>query len=106
MKRIILAGLVGGLIVFVWSAIAHMALGLGQIGLKSLPDEARVLQTFETSLPEDGLYFFPGRDMSKATTPVEDAAWLERYRTGPGGLMVYHRRGGELNFPRLLLVEC
>lgn len=105
MKRILVAGLVGGFIVFAWGAFSHMVLGLGQSGMKQFPAEEPILSSFEANLPEDGLYFFPGFDPNAATSPNQDPAWLEKFRTGPTGLMVYHRRGGEFSFPSLLLVE-
>jgi len=33
MSRILIAGLVGGIVVFIWSAFSHMVLPLGEAGL-------------------------------------------------------------------------
>ena len=56
--------IVGGVIVFVWSAVAHVATPLGTMGLKPLPDETRQIASF-TAIPSSGMYFFPGMDRSK-----------------------------------------
>jgi hypothetical protein len=36
-KRIILAGVLGGIAMFIWTAIAHMALPLGEAGIGEIP---------------------------------------------------------------------
>jgi hypothetical protein len=36
MQRTFLAALVGGIVVFVWGAVSHMALPLGEMGLARL----------------------------------------------------------------------
>jgi len=104
-KRILIAGLVGGVIVFGWGVVSHMVLPLGKTGLRSLPSEGPVLSALAGSVPEAGLYFFPGFDMEATQTPEQEAAWMERYRSGPAGLLVYRPRGGEPFTLSMLLVE-
>jgi hypothetical protein len=36
--RILLAGIVGGIAMFVWTSIAHMALPLGEAGIAEIPN--------------------------------------------------------------------
>ena len=36
MSRILIAGLVGGVIVFVWGAFSHMVLPIGEMGLSTM----------------------------------------------------------------------
>ena len=43
MTRILLAGLLAGLAVFAWESIAHMALPLGDAGIKPLSNEQAVV---------------------------------------------------------------
>ncbi len=104
MKRILLGGVVGGLIVFAWSAVQHMLLPLGAAGMSVLADEEAVLAPMR-SIRDPGFYFFPGMDMSKKPTPEEQAAWEERARTGPAGIMVVYPQGREPAFPRQLAME-
>lgn len=101
MKKIVFAALAGGLVVFVWGAISHMALPIGEMGLKNLPDEPAVLSALGASIPEPGLYFYPGLDM-KTATEEEQAAWAEKVKNGPSGLLLYRPNGGEAMSPRLL----
>lgn len=58
--KLIAASVVGGVIVFVWSAIAHMATPLGTAGVRVMANEDAVVGAMKASLPESGLYIFPG----------------------------------------------
>ena len=108
-KRILLGTLVGSVVVFVVSAAWHLAPGLGEIGVKALPAEDTVLAGMRTSLHEAGLYFFPAPDMSAGRTKEEkkadEAAYLERYRRGPSGILVYNPGGEGLNFGKLMAFQ-
>ena len=41
-KRIVVAGVVAGLVLFFWSFISHMVLPLGEVGISSLPADETV----------------------------------------------------------------
>ena len=41
--RIVLAGVLGGIVMFVWTSIAHMALPLGEAGIGEILNESAVL---------------------------------------------------------------
>lgn len=98
MKRIILAAILGGLIVFVWSAISHMFTPLGGAGLSVLPNEGPVLDALRANVPKSGLYFFPGMDMSKEPTPE----WRAKFKQGPSGLIAITAGPGQEMFPKQL----
>ncbi len=104
-KKIIFAGLVGGIVVFLVSGFFHMATNLGEYGIKTLPNEESTLSVMRTSIPESGLYLFPAADMSQGRSPASQAAHLEKYKTGPVGIMAYSREGGEFSFGKLLLIQ-
>jgi len=97
MKKII-GAIVGGLIVFIWSAISHTVLPVGAAGLKVIPEEREtvILETFKSNITEKGLYFFPGYDESQKMTPEEQQAWEEKYQSGPTGLLLIHPQGSSL----------
>lgn len=105
MKRTLLAGILAGIVVFVFSAILHMATPIGHMGLKSLPAEDAVLAAMRAGIPDAGLYFFPGMDVTKTPTEAEQKAWTERYVAGPTGLLVYSPGGKPPMMPRQLVVE-
>ncbi len=77
--RILIAGLVGGVAMFIWAAVGHDVLPLGSLGLKALPNEAAAIATIQASTGgKSGLYYFPAAQMS--TKPP----------AGPSGLLAYY----------------
>ncbi len=104
MKRILLAAILGGLIIFVWGAASHRFFSVGEMSLLTIPNENAVLETLKTNVPDAGIYFFPGEGMHGASD-AEKAAWEETYRTGPTGLLVYRPVGGDPMQPSLLINE-
>jgi hypothetical protein len=105
MKRLLIGGIVGGLILFVWSAFSHMVLPIGAMGLRSLPNENVVMPVMKDAIREPGLYIFPGMDLTRTLTSEEQAAWQERYRAGPVGLLVYRPQGENPMSPRQLITD-
>jgi len=93
MKRTILAAILGCVVLFIWGGLSHTVLFIGA-GFSPLPQEDAVLQVLKTSIPEKGLYLFPGKDFHHST-PEQDASWLEKFKTGPAGMIVYRPVGGE-----------
>ena len=85
--RWLIATLAGAATIFVWEGISHMVLLKGS-GFTSMSNEERIVSTLRTSLPGDGLYFFPSIDLRGSPTEEEKAAWEARFRAGPTG-MVY-----------------
>jgi len=97
-RRVIVAGILAGLTVFVWSAVSHMALPLGEIGVQPIPNESAMMATFDQNVKAKGLYFFPFE---------QDAAkWDESYRRNPHGILVLTPAGQPMNFGRLLATEA
>ena len=108
-RRIIIGGVLAGLATFVWGAISHMALGLGDVGIKGISNEAPVLAALQGNIKEAGFYFFPGLDRSPGLTKEQKAAvektWSEKYLAGPRGILVYHPDGETPMSPRQLLLQ-
>ncbi len=92
-KRILLAGLLGGIIVFAWGAIAHMVLPLGEVGIKELPGEEAILAAMRASIQQPGFYFFPGMGGHGESDPAAMKLWEEKYKQGPYGILIYHPAG-------------
>lgn len=100
-KRIFLAALAGSVVVFLVSSIWHMASGLGEVGIQNLPNEDAVLQAMRSSIHSSGFYFFPGVPSGTAA----QAMYLEKYKAGPTGILIYHPGGEDLAFGKLLSVQ-
>ena len=104
MGKLAVAALVGGLIVFAWGAVAHMATPLGMAGMSFLPDEGATIEGLRVSVPKTGMYIFPTEGMT-SKNEAEQKAWTEKIRRGPSGLLLYRAEGMEPMPPRMLVVE-
>lgn len=90
MKRILLAALLGGLAMFAWESIAHMALPLGQSGIHEIPNEQAVLSAMRSTLGEtSSMYFFP----AMGSAPNAMTEYDKKLAINPSGLLIYHPPG-------------
>jgi hypothetical protein len=105
MAKVVLGGLLAGIVVFFWGAFAHMVLPLGKMGVRQIPNEEPVLEAVRNSIREPGFYFLPGKDMSKQASESEEQAWLEKVKKGPVGVLIVRPSGGEAMSPRQLGTE-
>src|SRR4051794_34688428 len=103
--RLLLAAVLGGLVMFVWSAVGHMFLGIGEAGVMPMPNEAVVTSTLNGSLKETGIYFLPGMAMNKKPAQEEWEAWTAKYKQGPNGMLIYRTTGDEPMSAKQLGVE-
>jgi hypothetical protein len=97
-KRIILAGVLGAIAMFVWTAIAHMALPLGEAGIGEIPNDEAVLAALQTSAGnKTGLYILPGMGLGPDATHAQRSAAMKDYEAklakNPSGLLMYHPAG-------------
>jgi hypothetical protein len=99
-RRILLAGLLGGLAVFVWTSVAHMALPLGEAGVREIPNDRELLDAMHAKLGDaGGLYLFPGFGLPADATRAQKNAAMSDYgqklAANPSGLLVYHPPGAK-----------
>ena len=67
--KILLAGILGGIAMFIWTAIAHLVLPLGEAGISEIPNESAVLSAMQSNIGgQTGLYIFPGLGVGKNAT--------------------------------------
>jgi len=97
-KKLILAGVVGGVALFLWGGLSHMVLGLGEHGVQYLPQPQPVVAAMKASVPGSGLYYFPLTEASGKLTPEQEG--------GPWGILVYHASGASMAMSRQLITEC
>ena len=112
MKRIFLAGLLGGIAMFAWTSLAHLVLPLGTTGVQEIPNEAPVLAAMQASLGQNsGFYFFPGLGLGPNPSKEQERAGMQDYQkkldANPSGILIYRPAGSvkALN-PRQLGVEA
>jgi len=80
MKRIAIAGILGGVAMFIWMSIAHILLPLGQIGVSEIPNEQPVLAAIEGQIGStSGLYLFPGMGPGPNATRAQKNAAMKDY---------------------------
>jgi hypothetical protein len=109
-KRILLAGILGGIAMFAWSSIAHMVLPLGMTGIGEIPDEPAVLSAMQASMGgSSGLYMFPGMGLGPNPSMKDVNAAMPQYEkklaSNPHGILLYHPPGGKAMEPRQLVTE-
>ena len=108
--RILLAGILGGIVMFIWTSIAHMALPLGEAGINEIPNESAVLNAMQSSIGEKtGLYIFPGLGVGKNATREEKSEAMkqmqQRIAANPSGVLMYHPPGRPFAFGKSLAIE-
>lgn len=104
--RTLIAGIAGGVVLFVWGSIAHVALPLGEVGFSSLPNEDAVLDAMRANITAPGLYFLPWPDPAKRADEAAMKAHAEKATRGPVVFMAYQTQGvGEIQ-PGQLAVEA
>ena len=78
MGKILIGGVVGGIVIFFWGFVSHMLLPARRDGDATLPQEEGVAAAMKDEVPEPGLYFVPGRDMSKIAIAEEMQAHMDK----------------------------
>ncbi len=98
MTRIFLASLLGAIAMFIWTSIAHMALPLGEAGIKEIPNESAVLDAMQKNIgQQSGLYVFPGFGLGPDATHEQKSEAMkhmgENLANHPSGILMYHPAG-------------
>jgi hypothetical protein len=98
-RRIVPAGVLGGIAMFLWASLAHMVLPLGRTGVREIPDDGALLNTMHSALGESsGFYVFPGLGPSGSMQQYE-----QKLAANPSGLLIYHPPGGRgMTAPQLV----
>ena len=108
--RVLLTGLLAGSAMFVWSGIAHMALPLGEAGVREIPNEKPALNALQAALGESsGLYLFPGMGLGPDATKQQKTAAMQDYgkklAANPSGVLIYHPPGATPLAARMFITE-
>jgi hypothetical protein len=107
--RIILAGIVGGIVMFIWNFVAHDLLPLGEIGVHLIPNEDAVTSVLQTNLGDtSGFYVFPSGGLTPGATREQKGVAMkkaeEQMAAGAAGVLIY-RPKRIFNFPKRLGIE-
>jgi len=107
--RILLAGILGGIVMFIWNFVAHDLLPLGEMGVRLIPNEDAVTSVLQTNLGDNrGFYVFPSGGLTPGATREQKQAAMkkaeEQMAAGAGGVLIY-RPKRVFNFPKRLGIE-
>jgi hypothetical protein len=103
--RILIAGVLGGIVLFNWGFVSHMVLPLGMMGMRSIPDEGAVSVALKRDIPEPGMYMVPGMDLSKNPTAEQLKQREDKAKAGPSGLLIVNPLGVDPDLTPHLIKE-
>ena len=109
--RILLAGLLGAVAMFAWTAVAHMLLPLGEAGVQNtMNDEGLLSELKSTVKNKDGLYIYPTMGLPPDATHAQQSAAMEKYpeklKKNPSGFFIFHPAGSRpMNMGKFLTIE-
>ncbi|MGA9120134.1 MAG: hypothetical protein WB699_12290 [Bacteroidota bacterium] len=99
MRQFLLGGLVGGIIFFVWGAIAWTVLPFNSNALHTPMNEDAVLAALKQSMGGRGMYALPAMPRKEGLTADHYDAlqktWAEKYKAGPTALVMYNPHGSD-----------
>ena len=99
----------GGIALFAWESVSRMLTPLGDAGIQGLGNEAPVLAALKENVTAPGFYFFPAPEnkpgMTKQQQQQAMQVAMDKYRTGPAGMLIFHPDGAESLSPRQFLTQ-
>jgi hypothetical protein len=100
--RMLMAGVVGGVILFVWGFLAWGVLPIHKTTIHEISSQDSLITALQSALPQKGVYLFPSMSQNAPSAEAEKQ-WQERYRKGPVGMIVYDPAGSEPMMPMQML---
>jgi len=95
--RILIAALIGGIVMFIWGAVAHMALGLGNPGIRPPAHEDVVLSSLHEGLGnQPGVYILPWLDPNAMRDEAAVKAYGAKANASPYAWVVYLPQGEDM----------
>jgi hypothetical protein len=92
--RIVIAGIIGGIVMFIWLSIAHTVLPIGEMGVQLPVDQSAALSALaRTAVAGEGVYLYPSIAPEKLGDDVAMRAFVERNRSSPFAFVVYQPGG-------------
>jgi hypothetical protein len=104
--KVLLAGLVGGVVFFAAGAVLHILTPLAHVGLSAMDAtrEGVVIEVMKSAMNERRIYRFPGWDFADPQSG-EKEPYKSRNASGPTGLIVYAPGPGLTSMAQPLAVE-
>lgn len=88
--RGIVAAVIGGMVMFVWGALAHVALPIGMMGMRTASQQDVALAAVQAAASGGaGVYTLPGMPPDAWNDPAQKAAFQDKYRHSAYAFVVY-----------------
>ncbi len=93
MNKVLVPGILGGVVIFVWSFISWVVIPWHAAVMNNIPSGEQVAEILKNDGLEAGFYHHPG--MPEEQDENSQKAWTERYMKGPNiNFMIYSPVGG------------
>ena len=103
MNKVLIGGIVGGVVLFIWSALVWTVVPLHKPSLHNIPNEEAVIGALKANMGEKGLYVFPAMpDMGAGQTSAD--AYTQKMKQGPVGVIVFDPQGMDSMMPGQFIV--
>ncbi len=89
---------------FIWGVVSHLIFQIGDIGIKEIQNEDVVISSMKANMTEAGFYFFPAEGVSSQKSE-DQQKWVDKYKAGPVGIIIYQPIGKEPMSPVAMLTE-
>ena len=86
--RILIAGVLGGIVLFAWGFFAHTILPIGEMGMHQPVNEDAVLETVKSGLPNPGIYMLPSLEPEKWGDEAAMKTWADKAKVNPYAYVV------------------
>lgn len=103
--RILIAGIVGGILMFMMGAVGHMVFQLQSRAMASFPNEQAFVEQVRGHNFQPGLYGFPEATPEAEKDPAAYEQLNERYKAGPSGMLLIAPTGEDMMGPQTLGME-
>ena len=100
--RILVAGLVGGILVFFMGFVEHELLGWGARTFSDIEKDDEFRENLKGHRLEPAIYAFP--KMPKDRSPAEMDRFMKNLAAGPSGFVIV-APSGDMNMPKMLGLE-
>lgn len=95
MLRTVVAGVVAGIVVMLWGAVAHMLLPIGNMGLQIPPDASQqaAIRALDAGFDAEGVYILPMPQQDQWHDEAAMKAFGARAATHPYAFVVFQPEG-------------
>jgi len=95
--RILIAGIIGGIVMFMWGAVSHMMLPIGEMGMKVPIEQASAITALGPTTQGSGVYMYPSPPKEDWQDEAKMKAFTESAKGQPYAFVIYQPGGNPVN---------